>query len=197
MNKFFIIILLTVLVFSCVPNKQAVQQDSQQPVVTDSSPAAELTFIYTRQSGSASNQYAVWIENAQGQHIKSIYASKWTADGGYSRRPTSIPLWIKQSDRPNMTKAQVEAVSGATPRTGDVTHIWDGTDSNGEFVPDGDYMLILEATLRWENQVYYRVPIALGQGAATPQVSIEYVSGDRDTTAERAMISNVVVKVLR
>jgi len=192
MRRFFIIALLAVVVFSCVPNKQAVQQD-----VVDESSAVELTFVYTRLGGVASNQYAVWIENSDGQLIKSLYASKWTADGGYSRRPTSIPMWIEKSNRANMTKEQVDAVSGATPRTGEVSHVWDGTDDNGVFVPNGAYVLVLEATLRWENQAYYRAPITLGQGASTAQVNVEYVSGDRDTTAERSMISDFVVNVLR
>jgi len=187
MKKIVLIAILTVFALTSLAAQQAAAVSA----------AAELTFTFNRQSGAASNQYAIWIEDAQGKLVKSIYASRWTANGGYSRRPTSIPLWIKQSDRVNMTKAQVDAVSAATPRTGPMTYTWDGTDDNGAALPAGDYVLILEGTLRWENQVYYRAPIALGKGAVASVVNVEYVSGERDTTAERAMINNVRVRVLR
>jgi len=186
---FFIIILLTVLVFTNAMAQQTTK------TTTQTNPALEVTFIFTRQSGTASNQYAVWIENTEGKYIKTLYATRFTANGGYSRRPASIPMWVKQSELAKMTKAQVDAVSSATPKTGNVTYTWDGTDNKGAALPTGDYVLVIEGTLRWENQVYYRAPISLGKGAITPKVSVEYV-GD-GATAERAMIKDVKVQVLR
>jgi len=184
MKKIIFVLLLTVLVLTSISAQQAAQ-------------AADITFTFTRQSGSASNQYAIWIENAQGQLVKTLYAVRWTANGGFKTRPTSIPMWVKKSNLTNMTKAQVDAISSATPRTGTLTYAWDGTDAKGAAVQAGEYTLVLEATLRWENQVYYRAPISLGKGAANAQVSVEYTTGERDTTAERAMISDVKVRVLR
>ena len=159
-------------------------------------PAAEISFSFTRQSGSASNQYAIWIEDSRGQHVKTLFATRWTANGGWSRRPTSIPVWVRQSGLSTVPRELIDSVSGATPRTGSLTYTWDGTDIRGASVPDGDYVLILEATLRWENQVYYRAPIRLGRGTTAPQASVEYTGG-RDTTAERSMIGDVRVRVLR
>ena len=198
MIKLTLIIILTVFVLTCTPVQKAVNQPEQEdtPSEQTAEPVAELTFTFTRQSGFASNQYAVWIEDSQGKYVKTLYASRWTANGGYERRPTSIPLWVKQSDLANMPGARIDAISGATPGTGAVAHKWDGTDANGAPVPDGNYTLILEGTLRWENQVYYRAPIALGQGAATPQISVTYEDGGRNT-AERVMIRDVVLMVLR
>jgi len=199
MKNLFLILLSLYLVLSCTgkPQAQASHAATVAHEITAAEPTAEISFNFTRQSGSASNQYAIWIEDANGQYVKTLYASRWTADGGYSRRPTSIPMWIQKSNRANMSREQVNAVSGATPRTESVTYTWDGTDFNGAVVQAGDYTLILEGTLRWENQVYYRSPIALGGGITDSIVSVEYVSGDRDTTAERAMISDVRVRVLR
>jgi len=188
MKKIVLIAVLTVITFICV---------FAMPPVTPPRAVAEISFTFTRQSGPASNQYAIWIEDTDGNFVKTLYASRWTVNGGYTRRPTSIPLWVQRSNLANRSQAPVDAVSGATPRTGTVTYTWDGTNSRGAPVSEGEYILILEGTLRWENQVYYRAPIRFGQGAATPAVTVEYVSGDRDTTAERAMISNVQVRVLR
>jgi hypothetical protein len=162
-------------------------------------PAARINFNFTRLSGAASNQYAVWIEDAQGQLVKTLYATRYTANGGFKRRETSIPLWVRQSGLANMTTAQVDAVSGATPRTSAVEYVWDGTNTGGTAVPNGSYVIVLEGTLRWGNQVYYRAPIALGQGAATPQVSTEYAADPERplADADRAMIGNVTVRTLR
>jgi len=194
MKKIILIFILKMFVLAHAGAQQA-------PAVPAVPAAAELSFTFTRQSGSASNQFAVWIENSEGQLVKTLYASRWTANGGYARRPTSIPLWVSKSGLSGLSRAQVDAVSGATPATGALVYTWNGTNSAGAAVPAGSYTLVLEATLRWENQVYYRAPINLGQLPAgqtsvTPQVSVEY-TGERDTTAERAMISNVRVRVLR
>jgi len=182
MKRLFLILILTTLILT-----GAAAQQTQAP-------AAEVTFTFTRQSGSASNQFAVWIENAHGQYIKTVYAASYTAKGGWKRRASSIPVWVKQSSLSDMTSAQVDALTGATPRTGTLTYTWDGTDSRGAPVPAGDYVVILEGTLRWENQVYYRAPIRLGQGASSAQVSVEYSS---DPMPERAMIGDVKVRTLR
>jgi len=186
MKKLFFILILSALVLSCTSAQQ--QQVSKHPA------AAEITFTFTRQSGSASNQYAVWIENAQGQHVKTLYATRWTAAGGYRSRPSSIPIWVSIFNLANASRDQVDAVSGVTPGTNTVTYTWDGTDSRGALVTNGDYTLVLEGTLRWENQVLYRAPFRLGQGASTPQVSVQYTG---DSAAERGMIGGVTVKVHR
>jgi hypothetical protein len=184
MKKLLFIFLLTGMVLACA----AAQQSSSQGT------AAELTFTFTRLSGSASNQFAVWIEDAQGHYVKTLYATRYTANGGWKRRETSIPLWVKQSGLSGMTQPQIDTLTGATPRTGTLTYRWDGADSKGEAVAAGDYVIILEGTLRWANQVYYRAPIRLGQGAATPEASVEYAG---DAGNDRAMIKDVKVRALR
>jgi hypothetical protein len=183
--KSVLIVILTVLVLTGA----AAQQTAAQSAAT-----LELTFTFTRQSGAASNQFAAWIEDTEGKYIKTLYVTRWTANGGYSRRPSSIPVWVRKSELSKMAKAQIDAVSGATPQTGTVTCAWDGTDSKGAALSTGDYVLVLEGTLRWENQVYYRIPITLGKGTMTPKINVEYIG---DAVAERAMIKDVKVRVLR
>jgi hypothetical protein len=177
--------LLTALSVACMEAQQ------QNPV---QQPAADITFTFTRQSGAASNQFAVWIEDSGGRYIKTLYATRYTANGGWKQRATSIPVWVKQSGLSGMTNAQIDTLTGATPRTGSLTYTWDGTDSRSAPVPNGEYVIVLEGTLRWGNQVYYRAPIRLGQGPAAAQVSVEYVG---DSGAERAMIGGVTARTLR
>jgi flagellar hook assembly protein FlgD len=75
-----------------------------------------------------------------------------------------------------------------------LTYTWDGTDSRGAAVPNGDYVIFLEGTLRWENQVLYRAQIRLGRDPADAEVSVEYTG---DSGAERVMIGGVTVRTLR
>jgi len=189
-NVLFVLILTTLTLTGCTGTNQT----RQTAVALQQNKALELSFNFTRQSGHATNQFAVWIEDANGRHIKTIYATRFTANGGWRRRPDAIPNWVRQSNISSMTKDQIDVVSSATPRTGTQNFIWDGTDSNGIIVPDGNYTLFLEGTLRWENQVIYRAPIKLGGGTALTEASVEY-SGDFIT--ERSMIDNVIVQVFR
>ena len=182
MKRLFFVLILT----SFVLISAAAQNASQN--------AAEVSFSFVRKSGSASNQYAIWIEDSQGRYVKTVYATRWTANGGWSRRPTSIPLWVRVSNLSSKTRAQIDAVSAATPRTGTLTYTWDGTDSQGVPVPAGIYTLFLEGTLRWENQVLYRTPIRLGQGPVTVNLNGVY-TGEPGT--DRDMIGNVTVRTLR
>jgi hypothetical protein len=183
MKKYLFILLLLVTIFACTGAQEKTAKA-----------AAELSFTYTRLSGSASNQFAVWVEDEQGKFIKTLYATKYTAAGGWKRRETSIPVWVKKSGLANLTGAQVDAITGATPKTGTLVYTWDGADSSGKAVSTGNYVLFLEGTLRWENQVLYRAPISLGKEIMSWAVSAEYKG---DAGADRAMISDVKVKTLR
>ena len=156
--------------------------------------AVELSFTYTKQSGSGSNQFAVWIEDSQGDHVKTLYATRFTANGGWKRRATSIPQWVKQSGLSGMTQSQIDAFSGATPKAGNLTYRWDGTNSRGTALPPGEYVIFLEGTLRGESQVLYRAPVQIGQGSGPAEVVVEYTG---TAAAEREMISAVTVRVLR
>ena len=150
---------------------------------------AKVSFVYNRQGGFASNQFAVWIEDAQGRYVKTLYATKFTATGGWKKRESSIPLWVKQSGLSGMNKSQIDALTGPTPRGGNLSFAWDGTNQAGLAAAAGAYRVFVEATLRNEDRVLYTADITLGEsGAVTPQP--RYFGNG---TAERGMIGQVTV----
>ena len=157
----------------------------------------EISFVFNRQVGMSSNQYAVWIEDGGGRFVKTLFATKFTATGGWARRPQSIPLWVQKSGLSGLDKKEVDAASGATPRTGAVSYRWDGRGANGAPLT-GEYRVFLEATLRGDTRVLYSAAFTLGgqagglqaQGAVEAEVKSAYF-GDR--TGERRMIENVKV----
>jgi hypothetical protein len=140
-----------------------------------------ISFDYTKQSGSASNQYAVWIEDINGMYIKTLYATKWAAEGGYKSRPDAIAFWVTRANRASMPDAEVDAVSGATPKTGPQSYTWDLTDKDGSPVPVGEYMFLVEGTLRWKNFAIYSGVISIGDAPVTVTADRGYVYEKSDS----------------
>jgi hypothetical protein len=168
---------------------------------TAASPApsrVEISFVYTRQSGAASNQFALWIEDAGGTLVKTLYATRYTANGGWKVRSQSIPQWVQKSHISSMSAAQIDAFTSATPRAGTLTYIWDGTDSRGAKVPAGEYRVFLEASLRWGNRVVYSASVS-GTDTNAPVIVRYYDENaelaDAKVPNERSMIGSVKVTV--
>jgi hypothetical protein len=134
-----------------------------------------ITFDYQKQSGHASNQFAVWIEDADGGYVKTLYATRFTADGGYKNRPDSIPAWVEKSGLAELSGAQVDAITGATPKSGALSYTWDLTDVDGAPVPAGTYQFFVEGSLRWKNRVLYTGAFEIGGGATTAETEARFI----------------------
>jgi hypothetical protein len=160
--------------------------------------ALTVTFDYETQSGRAGNQFAVWIEDAEGNLVKTLYATDFTANGGYAYRPESIPLWVEKSSLASMTQSEVDAVTGTTPKSGTLSYAWDLSDANGDAVPPGAYGFFVEVSLRWKNRVLFSGIVEAGGASTAVKASAEYfyeasddqvaLSGD---SRENAMIGEV------
>jgi len=135
---------------------------------------AFIEFEYQKPSGRASNQFAVWIEDAGGNYIKTLYATRYTANGGYRNRPDCIPTWVEKSGLASMQKSEIDAISGATPRAGALSYTWDLTDASGEKVSPGEYNFFVEGSLRWKNRVLYSGKITLGDNPITVQADAKF-----------------------
>jgi hypothetical protein len=158
----------------------------------------QITFDYEKQSGWASNQFAVWLEDMDGNYVRTLYATRWTANGGYSSRPTSIPVWVTRSGAAEADKAAIDAISGATPGTGEVST---GFTFIADELPPGEYRFFVEGTLRWSNQVLFTGVIDTNGGAVTVEADVEYFYIECDNhnaltaeSAENSMIRNVVAR---
>ena len=155
-----------------------------------------ISFDYVAQDGYASNQFAVWVENSDGAVVKTLYATRFAAKGGYEKRPDAIPVWVERSKVAQMT--DVDAITSATPKSGALQFNWDLTNDAGERVPDGTYRYFVEGTIRWKNHVLYTGEITLNGEAASSQATAEYayVASDdspalTDDSPEHGMITGV------
>ena len=160
-----------------------------------------ISFDYEKQQGYASNQFAVWVENEDGELVKTLFVTNFTAKGGYEKRPDAIPVWVARAGLKQGNAA--DAVSGATPKSGSLSYVWDLTDENGARVPNGTYTFFVEGTLRWKNQVLFSGVIELNGEAAAADAIAEYTYADSDEQAaltqdspENAMIQNVFARYI-
>ena len=180
------------LLWACAPAASAVTREDD---------IVSVAFDYQKQAGYASNQFAVWIEDADGALVKTLFVTQFTAKGGSEKRPDAIPVWVKQSGLAQGT-AQ-DAVSGATPKSGSLSYAWDLTDQNGARVKDGTYTYYVEGTLRWKNHVLFSGEITLNGEAATSTATGTYTYAASDEQAalnddapEHSMIQNVTASYI-
>ncbi|MDR1875717.1 MAG: DUF2271 domain-containing protein [Synergistaceae bacterium] len=148
----------------------------------------EASFSYARQTGPGSNQFALWVEDSEGRCVRTLYATRFTATGGWEKRPESVKLWVEKSGLPGMTDAEVDAITGPTPGPGVLKYAWDLTDGAGRPVADGAYTLFIEGSLRSEKRVLYSIAFETGGGAKELACETRYFGDDGP---ERAMLSDV------
>lgn len=200
-NRFFVAIAVMILLFLlCACTAESVPLPAQ-PDADAGAAHVLITFDYEKQSGYASNQFAVWIENGEGELIRTLYATRFTAKGGYQNRPDAIPTWVKKADLQSMQAAEVDVITGATPKSEQQAFIWDLKDHKGDKVPNGEYTFFVEGSLRWKNRVIFSGVISVGDEPVTVQADAEYIyeaSDDQPALAggspENAMISGVTVE---
>jgi hypothetical protein len=146
---------------SAVPDATEVQA-SENTVDEAEAPVSgvEMTFRFNRASTHAANQFAVWIEDENGALVKTLFVTDFTAAGrGYLRREDSVASWVKAADPETMDDEALDAISGATPRSGILEYRWDLTDQSGERVSSGIYVVKLEGTLYWSSRILYSARI--------------------------------------
>ena len=164
----------------------------------------EISFNYTKQAGPGSNQYAVWVENADGQVVKTLFVTTFTAKGrsrdgskparGYTYRTSCTPTWVQHVNAEALSDEQMDAFTGATPaESGVQTFTWDFTDQAGQPVAKGTYRFFLEATYNGASVVTYTGTVTFGAPAADLPVETTYI----EKSDERIdMITDVHVRKL-
>ena len=177
----------------------------------------EVSFDYQRQAGPGSNQYAVWIENEEGDVVKTLFVTSYTTKGrarggerlrvgeqssgmqpkrGYIVRPACVPTWVKTVKADEKTDQQLDAVTGATPQAGGKQiFTWDFTDEQGEAVPQGNYKVMVEATLFFDSDIIYSGTFSTkdkeGDVKLTSTLTKEDDGEDQSSEQHKNMVTNV------
>lgn len=162
--------------------------------------SVEISFNYEHQDGPGSNQYAVWVENAQGKVVRTLFVTSFTTKGrargdeelvrGYIKRPTCVPTWVNTVKANDLSDEELDAFTGATPQNNGLqTFTWDLKDQRGVIVPKGEYKIILEATLIFDSIVKYEAKFSTDDEINKNLEFTETITKENDT--HRGMISNV------
>ena len=121
----------------------------------------KISLDYNRMSTHASNQIAIWVEDANENLVKTIYVSDFTAGRrGYENRKEALSHWVAAAKPAEMSDTEIDAVSSATPDTGKLSFLWDLTDDKGNRITDGIYKIKVEGTLYWESNVVYSAEVS-------------------------------------
>ncbi len=183
-----------ILILAILLSGIAVAQSSKKAVKAS---ALEVSFDYQRQAGPGSNQYAVWIENEKGNVVIFVtsYTTKGRARGGeqpkrgYIVRPACVPTWVKTVKADEKTDQQLDAVTGATPQTGGTqTFTWDFTDEQGKAVQQGDYKVVVEATLFFDSDIIYSGTFSTKDKEGDIKLTSTLTKGDEQ---HKNMVTNV------
>jgi hypothetical protein len=186
-------LLIIVLVFSsgCSDETGNDRDDGGlQPVDTPEPPKEGImvSFQYNRVPGAASNQFAIWVEDSEGDYVTTLFVTDFTSDGGWSFRQNSLLGWVEASDVSSKPEYVVDAVSGATPKPGLMRYYWDYTDEEGNAVPDGEYRIFLEGSIRWQDRILCSSIVFKGDPDKVIDTECNISGG---TDAEKNMIVDV------
>lgn len=110
-----------------------------------------------------SYQLSIWLEKPDGTFIKTLFVSEYLAYGGYLEYGI-CPSWSKKANWDKVTKEESDAVTGATPKVGNVDLELENSIDN---VPDGEYLLYLQVHLKEDLNDTYKGKINLKTGNET------------------------------
>lgn len=172
-------------------NEAAVEEESDKADNEHHISGVEISFDFSRMSTKASNQIAAWIEDENGNIVKTIYVSDFTGSRhGYQKREDAVPHWVSAAEPDALSDEQIDAVSSATLQTGSQSFVWDLTDDDGNAVPTGIYMVKLEGTLFWSSNVVYSGTVDT-QNDAPGEIDVREERSEPDNTDNEDMIQNV------
>lgn len=163
--------------------------------LTWSAPAAaslglvRIDYQLNRLPRLASNQLAIWVEDAAGRYVRTLFATSFTANGGFERRPMSLPLWRESSGWDAAADSEVKAVSRPAQDSGKQSVYWDTTDRSGRPVPAGSYTYRVEGNVLWEKRVLFTGAIEVGEAPHVSRPRVEFLPAE--TGQEPALVADI------
>lgn len=151
-----------------------------------------VSYTWSKIQSYGSNQLAVWVEDLHGKYICTLFATRFTAKGGYLKRPLSLSEWASKSDLKNATKPEVDAITGATPSTGKQSLIWNCKDKSGRNVSAGIYVIRMEANIHDADKMFFKGQIKIGGNARHTKGAITY--SDPKLATGKVLFSDVLVE---
>lgn len=99
---------------------------------------------------------AVWIEDQQRQSVKTLQL--WVGKDEWLK---DLRSWWRKVGR--YDRELVDAVTSATRPAGQYRFVWDGTNDDGQRLPQGDYTLLVEVVREHGGRNYLRQKMRLAE----------------------------------
>jgi len=110
-------------------------------------------------------QTAVWIEDREGNFVKTIYVSGFS--GHAKEKQVRLPKWANSSKF-----LDVDGVTGASIDLGPHIYVWDLKDALGRNVEPGEYVVKVEINY-WPSMQYQLVSAPINVGQERDQTVVE------------------------
>ena len=110
-------------------------------------------------------QTAVWIEDREGNFVKTIYVSGFS--GHAKEKQVRLPKWARASEF-----VDVDAVTGASIDSGHHIYVWDLKDNSGGRLKPGEYVVNVEVAY-WPSRQYQLVSAAVNVGEREDRTVVE------------------------
>jgi hypothetical protein len=108
-------------------------------------------------------QTGVWIEDAEGEFIRSLYVSGFS--GFAKEKQVNLPAWAESS------KFETDGTTSASIGWGKHTYVWDLKNREGKRVPDGTYRVRVESAW-WPSMKYGRISADIPVGSSNSEITV-------------------------
>jgi len=141
-------------------------------------PSARRTLEISYEIGEAallqpSYQTAIWLEDEKNRYVKSFFVSQYLSYCG-SGYTTICPDWIGVANWDSVSEAELDAVTGATPRPGTQRLV---VDCRERGIPPGSYQYCVQTHITEGNNILYRGKIDIGKTESRNVAEVTYSPG--------------------
>jgi hypothetical protein len=114
---------------------------------------------------------AVWLENEDGELVKTLFVSSELAQGAFTVEGDICPDWIKKSHWEKASQAEVDAVSGPTPVVGSGSFSFDLKKLG---ILPGVYYFLMQVHSHDSYNILFKGRIRAGQEPAETKAEVFY-----------------------
>ncbi len=140
----------------------------------------------------ASNQLAIWVEDENGKYQDTVFVTRFTATGGYRKRPEALPEWVDSVSWTDLQKKDVDALSSPTQQQGRKQIMWDCIDYNGKPLSPGKYLMKIESNISWANRVLWQCTFEVGTRRNRGEAEVYYIPSDAASMEQPIENINVI-----
>jgi len=133
---------------------------------------------------------AIWLEDASGKLVKTLYVSQELSDKEY-KMGTVCPDWVNKAKWEAAPKTEVAAVTAPTPNVGTGEMSFDLAQIG---IAPGTYGFRFQMHIEEEANVLYRGTLVVGGPAAT--VTLDTVVGPGKPSTTDQFVKDLVVRYL-